>query len=252
MAVQSTAATPVGGNDALYKQRWERTFVTDEANATRIQNIIAQQVPWDTEFKNPEILGTVYIRSAEKHGPREDLRIRSYPESPNSPFSLEYKDNQEIDGHTVKVKSRAIVSADLADKLLWGARAEDAIGTEGRTGEDLEVAKRAIHDIDVLGLRPVVHGTYNRTTYQDADAGIRVTFDRNAAFQGIGELARGGTFQRNEVIFDIKVTGEGPKWLNALLDAELAAGTISVPEAGKGGTAVKAIAKAAKALSHAK
>jgi hypothetical protein len=213
------------------------------ANADRLEAIVAQKVPAETGYPNPEMIQTVYVRSADPKSKLDNFRIRTYPDSPGPPTVLEFKDTVMKDGQKITEKVRIPVAVDTAQRLLWGESGAAVIGRDGRTGVDLDVADRAIKVVDDLKVRPVVRQEYRRMAYEDAQAGVRVTFDRGIHGTGIGELARAGSYARPEAIMDVKVLGKTPEWLSSLIDAETGAGHIKEPKAGKGSTAVKILSE---------
>jgi hypothetical protein len=252
VAARSSAAAPQ--DPPFYGSRWERSFSMTPETADRLQKIVAGLVPMETEFPNPERIQTVYVRSANpKSGIDEKFRIRTYPDSPGPPTVLEFKDRvKDENGNTVTKKVRIPLASDAATRLMWGESGESVIGREGRTGEDLAVAERAITAVDKLHLHPVARQEYTRTSFEDAKTGVRITFDRNIHFTGIGELVRGGSFSRPDAIMDIKVIGKTPEWLATMLTTETAAKQITEPKDGKGGTAVEKLFKRVKDLDASK
>jgi hypothetical protein len=244
----TVADVPPPGNGGTYGSRWERSYGLSFADADRLQAVIGQKVPFDTKYPNPQTLQTVYVRPLGKQVPTDKFRIRRYLDSPNEPSHLEFKDKVLENGVKVTKKTRIMVPHDTAARLLWGEKGVDVVDRTGRTGKDLEVANRAIHTIDKLHIRPVARSTYRRTSFEDEASAVRVTFDRDIRFTGIGALTGAGEGTRNLAIMDVKVGGTTPTWLSGLLDAELAAGTIRELEDGKGETAVTVLKEQLKNL----
>lgn len=239
----SPAATPPADpKDPFYGSRWERSFSVAPADMDRLQAVAAQHLPPETRYPNPQRVQTVYVRSTEKGRPKEKFRIRTYPDSPGPPTLLEFKDTVVKDGQKITEKVRIPVASDTNARLLWGESGASVIGTDGRTGADLLVAQRAIKVVDELNVRPAVRQEYVRTTFEDAKAGVRMTFDRGIHYTGIGELLRAGSGKREDAIMDVKVIGTTPPWLSGMIDAEMAAKRISLLEDGKGATAVHELA----------
>lgn len=227
--------------DPLYGSRWERSYAVPFDQIDRLESIVAKRVPFDRQYPNPQRIQTVYVRSSEANGPKDKFRIRTYPDSPGPPTLLEFKDTVIEDGKKIKKKVRAPITPDTPQQLLWGESGATAIGRDGRTGAELLVAERGIKVVDELNLRPVVRQQYTRSTYEDGAAGVRVTFDRDIAFTGVGELIRAGSGSRDYAIMDVKVKGKTPPWLAGLVDAETGAKNMTLLKKGKGSTAIKVL-----------
>ncbi len=234
------------GLQKLYASRIENSYAVSAETADRIQAMVGEHLPMDREFPNPQTIKTVYVRPVEKK-PLHDVkfRIRTYPNSPEAPSFLEFKDTVVRDGQKFKEKTRLTVAHDTAARLLWGEPGSAVIDLAGRSDEELAVARRAIRAIDELGIRPVVRQEYVRHTFQDALEGVRITFDRGITFTGIGELARAGTSARTHAIIDVKVTGQAPAWLTRIIDTETASGAMTLLKDGKGATAIKELVERA-------
>ena len=228
--------------EPFYGSRFERSFSMTPATADRLEALIAPRVPRETQYPNPQRVQTVYVRRADPSGPWGAFRIRTYPDSPGPPNFLEFKDKVVKDGQKVTEKLKIPVAADLAQRLLWGDSGAAAIGRADRSPADLAIAERAIKIVDELNLRPVVRQEYVRASYEDAKAGVRMTFDRGIHFTGIGELARAGSARREDAVMDVKIIGKTPPWLSSLIDAEMAAGQIKLLDVGKGSIAVDTLA----------
>lgn len=237
------AANPGDPKEPFYGSRWERSYAVSATDADRLEALISKRVPPETRYPNPQRIQTVYVRSIDPLGPDEKFRIRSYPDSPGPPTLLEFKDTVIKDGQKITEKTRIPVAANTAQRLLWGEPGADVIGREGRNDADLAIANRAIDVVDKVNLRPVARQEYRRATYEDAEAGVRITFDRDIRFTGIGELARAGSGVRDHAIMDVKVIKKTPEWLSSLVDAETGAKHIRLLKDGKGATAVKELSR---------
>ena len=244
--------------NALYQQRLETTFEIKPGHADRIEAAILEHIGLDTEFPGRQNVDTVYFRAVPREGkakgefkpPKDDFRIRIYPDTPESPAFLEFKDDVTVGDQVFKEKVRATVDYDTHLRIMNGERAADVIGTVGREGEPLTVAGRAIDLIDDVGLQPVMRGTYYRTTMTNVAPGapepavpVRVTLDRGIRHTGIGQLAGVGSVERGVELLDVKVTGATPEWLSAIIKSETEAGVLQLAERGKGGTAVRQLAE---------
>jgi hypothetical protein len=241
----STPTAPVADpSEPFYGSRWERSFEMTPETADRLQALVDGVVPRETLYPNPQRIQTVYVRSSDpKRNEADKFRIRTYLDSPGPPTVLEFKDRVVEDGHEVTKKVRIPLASDATTRLLWGESGASVIGLEGRSGVDAVTAQRAINVVDKLNLRPVVKQQYVRTSFEDAKTGVRITFDRDIAFTGIGELARAGSSKRSGVIMDVKVLGKTPEWLSTVVAAELGAKHIAVVDDGKGSTAVAELRK---------
>ncbi|MCB0878175.1 MAG: VTC domain-containing protein [Thermoleophilia bacterium] len=251
-ATPAAPATPgqVGDlQEPFYGSRWERSFEMSPEVADQLQAYVETLVPRETEYPNPEVIQTVHVRSSyPDRGPKEKFRIRTYVDSPGPPNILEFKDKVIEDGHKVTKKVRIPLALDAAQRLMMGESGASVIGLSDRVGADALVAQRAIKAVDELGIHPVVKQTYTRTSFEDAKAGVRITFDRNIHYTGIGELVRAGEIDRPGVIMDVKVIGKTPDWLAKLITAQTGANAIAEVKHGKGSTAVAQLRERVDAL----
>lgn len=225
---------------SLYKSRWERSFSVPFSEVTRLEGLVAEHLKPDPSKKNPGKVETAYVRALDDEVTDEKFRIRRYNNS--GPSFVEFKDTKKVGGKKIKEKTNFVTGGPVVDRLVAGEKAAD-IFAKAATGKNAAVAQRAIKAVDELGIRPVMLGTYERDTFQDKKTGIRVTFDQKITHTGIGALDGAGSIKRDSAIMDVKVTGETPRWLSSIIDAETGAGNITLLEDGKGSTAMKELAK---------
>jgi hypothetical protein len=247
----AAAAAPVGADPAkghqMFEGRLERSYEIPASEADGIEALIAEHLPKDKFYPTPQTLDTTFVRTTEgkfKHGewkPEKDLkadkfRVRTYTDTPGQPTFLEFKAKSLVDGVEVETKQRIPVATDTVAQLLAGRSASEVLDVAHRPDAERAIAERAAHIVDDLGIKPVIHETYLRAAYENAEGTVRMTVDRGITQTGIGELAKGGTVHRGNAIFDIKVVGETPEWVNSLIDAK--SGVMHLVEDGKGATSL--------------
>jgi len=239
-------AAPEGNAKAIYAQRTENTYHTqDTALATELEATIAQHLPRDPHYTSPQLLDTVFVRSADSEGPKGKFRIRSYPESSGTPTFLEFKRKQTVDGHELTLKDRIPVAPDFVSRVLKGESAASILNTGPRAAADQKLADKAAHLVDdpAIALRPVVHETYRRAAFESPDGSLRMTIDRNLTYEGIGQLTGHGTTPG--AVMDVKLEGTPPAWVTDLLDAHK--GALRLATQGKGSTEIHALQGATSA-----
>ncbi|MFO0749871.1 MAG: polyphosphate polymerase domain-containing protein [Myxococcota bacterium] len=165
--------------DTLRIERREYKYLVDEATIARLRNLIRpfcvldpyadaapdHQYTIESLYLDSPDLAT-YQANFHELIDRYKLRVRRYPDAPQSPYFLEVKRRV----HEVQVKSRAMVGpdwADLCDPFVPRARLATS---------NVERFVTRVHDI---GARPTMIVRYRREAWMSVvDDYARVTFDR--------------------------------------------------------------------------
>jgi len=167
--------------DALRIERREYKYLVDEATVEKIRWLIAPFCVLDPYGRSsPDMQYTIeslyldspclatYQANLDELLDRYKLRIRRYPDAPQSPYFLEVK--RKV--HEVQIKSRAMVGADWAD--LCNDPWVDARAI--RQSGNIERFTTRVH---LIGAQPTRLVRYKREAYMSTvDDYARVTFDR--------------------------------------------------------------------------
>ena len=172
------------------KERREYKYLLDEATAQRIRDSIAGVcVPdehggrYRTDTLYLDTLGHHLYRATVENEPiRHKLRIRTYPDAPNSPVFLEVK--RRVDD--VIVKSRAMLRGDLWVKVLETGDVTLVPDAQRDATEQFVSYYQTNRGGAVV---PTVLVRYEREAYTSTlDDYARLTFDRKLEFQPASKL----------------------------------------------------------------
>lgn len=223
------------GRRLLKWKRYELKYLITEAQAAEVRRCCRAHLPTDpyaqrqAGFQYPIL--SVYLDSptrellrmtVERQVQRFKLRVRTYRGYRKSASGLPAFFEIKRKSHGIVHKTRARVSPELADTLLWNQRAflerrtECDAPTYENVNEFLQLRSR-------LQANPVVGVYYAREAYEGNSMNrLRVTLDRNLHY-GVQSAPGNGHadmwWQANPggVILEIKFTGTYPFWVTDML-----------------------------------
>lgn len=224
--------------EALRIERREYKYLVDEALADRIRDAIrpfcaldpyAARAPGRRYTIESLYLDTpdlaLYRANDIELVERFKLRIRRYPDAPESPHFLEVKSRY----HDTIVKSRAMVGRD------WPLQVSDPFAPRRLLGHTPAVERFVVHT-HLVGARPTVLVRYTREAWASlVDDYARVTFDRRIEGQLVAPDAWGfdadprafracddATAARDtdtRVVLELKFTARVPRWMMAIVES---------------------------------
>lgn len=167
--------------DTLRIERREYKYLVDEATLAKVRALIRpfcaldpyalaapdHQYTIESLYLDSPNLAT-YQANTHELLDRYKLRVRRYPDAPQSPYFLEVKRRV----HEVQIKSRAMVGNDWADYV-----SDPFVATERiRTSANIE---RFVTRVHAIAARPTIIVRYKREAWMSlVDDYARVTFDR--------------------------------------------------------------------------
>lgn len=204
-------------------QRIETKYLVTAQMAERLQEEFKQHMEADAYaystitniyFDSPEFQ-MIEDSKSRLHG-REKIRMRTYDARPHqeSQVFLEIKKNEGEVGHKYRTKStiQRVLQA-VADRQTAGALADAKVESE------LDLLKARYGHI-----QPMMYIYYHRLSLKGLeDSKVRVTFDSNVLFRQDNVSLTAGNYgtplvDPDQRIMEIKVPGQYPAWLAAILD----------------------------------
>lgn len=223
--------------DTLRIERREYKYLVDEATIDRLRDLIRpfcvldpyadaapdHQYTIESLYLDSPNLAT-YQANFHELLDRYKLRVRRYPDAPQSPYFLEVKRRV----HEVQIKSRAMVGPDWADIVSdpWvaAARAQQTSNVE-----------RFVTRVHAIGARPTIIVRYRREAWMSVvDDYARVTFDReirghmadperwsfasDGAWRGVDDPMSQRRHERRLTLLEMKFTTRVPTWMVGIVE----------------------------------
>ena len=204
-------------------QRIETKYILDHATLDLLEKEMAPYLIAD-DYATSTITNIYFDNddfqmiqdSIARRGGREKLRMRTYTEQPSdeSPVFLEIKKKSE----DVGLKYRLVSNLVSVTNYIENGIADDTISDDRVKDEVAQLQGR------YLELKPkmvISHDRYSMKGLEDKK--VRVTVDSNIRFRDYDvdlTLGRHGwpLLQEGKVIMEIKVPGQYPTWLAAILN----------------------------------
>jgi hypothetical protein len=212
--------------------RSEHKYLISEVTAQALRGFVAAYLALDdympADDRDGYLVHSLYLDSPgydlyretfEGVKNRYKLRMRFYNESPSAPVFLEIKSRTT---ESIR-KMRAIVSKPAAEAMLKGERLNpaDLISPSEKSALALEEFNRRVVRLSAHGCAFV---SYKREAYMAIESdGVRITFDRNIigvpydSLYGMQMPAITAPIFPNEVVLEIKYTGQLPSWSRDLI-----------------------------------
>jgi len=223
--------------EALRIERREYKFIIGESEVSRVREAIRPFCVLDPHaqvreghrytieslyFDTPDL--ALYRANDIELVERFKLRVRRYPDAPNSPYFLELKARY----HDTIIKSRAMTDHHWADLV------RDPFVPRHKLGA-APAAERFVTNLHLIGARPTVVVRYKREAWASVvDDYARVTFDTRIS----GQLAApdGWHFDLNpkgfrrcddatgvrddtsRTVLELKFTAHAPRWMMSLVE----------------------------------
>lgn len=224
-------------SEALRIERREYKYLADEALVDRVRHAIRPFCALDPyAVKAPQNRYTIeslyldtpdlalYRANDVELVDRFKLRVRHYPDAPQSPVFLEMKSRY----HDTIVKSRGLVGRDWAPLVNDPFVAKSALGTA-------PAVERFVTNSHMIGARPTVLVRYTREAWASlVDDYARVTFDRQITGTLVAPDAwhfdadlrdyraaddpTGVRDCESLVIIELKFTARVPSWMLSLIE----------------------------------
>ncbi len=224
-------------SEALRIERREYKYLADEALVDRVRHAIRPFCALDPYAakapQNRYTIESLYLDTPDlalyrandiELVDRFKLRVRHYPDAPNSPAFLEVKARY----HDTIVKSRGLVGPD------WAPLVNDPFVAKNLLGGSPAVERFVTHT-HMIGARPTALVRYTREAWASlVDDYARVTFDRQIVgarvapdawhfdadlrdFRGCDDPT-GVRDNESLVIIELKFTAHVPRWMVSLIE----------------------------------